>query len=96
MRGLIATLALILLCAGALTGCPGDAIVREPVPVTRYVYVGIRPELTRDCDHPAKRDATGRESLRVNRARGASLDECTSRMRQIRAIQGTPVPGNAP
>jgi hypothetical protein len=84
MRAILAGLALILLC-----GCMRTITVREPVEVTKYVYVRIDPALTAPCPVAKPRNRGVGESLRVNRERRKVLEDCDARMSKIRAIEGT-------
>lgn len=87
LRTIVAMLALILLGA-----CGRTHVIREPVYVTRYVYVRIDPLLTAPCPTAKPRNRDVRESLRVNRERRKVLEDCDARMSKIRAIEGTLVP----
>lgn len=89
MRGIVVTLACLLL----LAGCAGRTqVIREPVEVIRYVYVRVDPVLTTHSAIPMPRDNTGRESLRVNRERRKALEQCYGNLDAISGIEGTPVP----
>lgn len=87
MRIAIAGLLLV-----ALAACARTQVIREPVTVTRVVYVRIDPALTAPCMIALPRNDSGKELLRVARARKAVLIDCDARMGKIRAIEGTPVP----
>lgn len=88
MRAVI-VLALVLLG----TGCAGGRVViRDPVEVTRNVYVRIDPALTEQCPVAKPRNDTVGELLRVARERRKALEVCNARMAKIRAIEGTPLP----
>lgn len=87
-NAIVLGLASSLLCACAAK----PVVIREPVTITRYVYVRVDPALTAPCKAAKPRNASVRESLRVNRERRRSLEDCDARMSKIRAIEGTPVP----
>ncbi|WP_223621164.1 hypothetical protein [Lysobacter sp. ESA13C] len=78
---------LVLGLAGCQTSPPSEpvlpAVVRVPVPT----YVAVPAELTRDCDEVVKQGNTYGEAVRLANSRKAALDECTARMREIRALQ---------
>jgi hypothetical protein len=74
-----------------LGGCPWNTVVREPVTVTRTVYVGVPKSLTKHCPDIAPRDPSVRESLRVNRARRACIASLHGQLDAIDQIQGTEV-----
>lgn len=83
-------LALIVLCAG---GCATPVTIRQPVTVTRYVYVRVDPSLTAPCPVAMPRNWSIGELLRVARERRASLEGCANaRLKAISGIEGTPVP----
>lgn len=84
-HAIVMALASILLCACV----PKSVVIREPVTVTRYVYVRVDPSLTVACPIAMPRNASVRESLRVNRERRAQLEACNARLAKIRAIEGT-------
>lgn len=87
-NAIVLGLASLLLCA-----CGAKSVViREPVYITRYVYVRIDPALTAPCPTAKPRTPKVRESLRVNRERRRVNEDCDARMSKIRAIEGTPVP----
>lgn len=83
----------LALVIATLAGCASTRpVVRVPETVRVPVYVQIDPALTAPCPIAQPRDATVREALRVARERRRALEECSARMAQIRAIQGTPTP----
>ena len=85
----IAVLALILLMAGCATQAP---VIREPVTVTRYVYVPIRSDLTaQPASVPSPRNPSGEELLRVTRERKGQLLKCYGQLDAIGIVQGTEV-----
>lgn len=67
-------------------------VVREPVVIERIVYVPVDAALTRDCPVAEPRNNSGKELLRVARARKAALAACNADKRAIRGIQGSPKP----
>jgi len=78
-----------------LAGCTGGVKPDLPaatLPVhtetVRQVFVPIDDALTGDC---AIAEGPVSKVIDVAAARKESLQDCTGRMRQIRAIQGTPV-----
>lgn len=85
-----------LIALALLTGCPkkgevkqGQPIVVSPTQVITKEVVKIVPvpdHLTRDCIDVPKKDNSVAESVRLANARKESTDECTGRMRQIRAL----------
>lgn len=87
MRGLILT---ILGLASTLAGCATQApVIREPVVVERFVYVGIPPALTRKCPVAKPRDNSGKELLRVARERRKCIETMHGQLDAIGRIQGT-------
>ncbi len=86
---------LLVLTGFLLAGCtPGGVKPDLPaatLPVetetVRQVFVPIKPELTVDC---AIADGPVSAVIEVARQRKESLQACNGRLRQIRAIQGTP------
>ena len=87
MRIAIAGLLLV-----ALAACGRTQVIREPVTVVRVVYVPISPTLTRQHPVAEPRNDTGKELLRVARARKASLHTCNASLEEIAGLQGTQVP----
>lgn len=74
-----------------LAGCAGNTKPAPPVipqvvevPVTKYVPLPV--ELTADCNNTTPREQTYAEAKRLALLRGEYLDECTLRMRKIRAL----------
>lgn len=77
----------VMLAIVALTGCATRPVVPQVVKVPVVQVVAVPEELTRDCDQvPKKRDSYG-EAVRLANARLESIQECTARMRQIRALK---------
>lgn len=68
------------------TGCATRPIVPEVVRVPVVQIVGVPEELTRDCDPVPKRKDSYGEAIRLANQRAASIEECTGRMRRIRAL----------
>lgn len=90
MRRIVAIVALTV----SLTGCPfsNPAVIRQPVEVTRYVYVGIDKALTAPCPVAMPRNNGGKELLRVSRERRQALEGCANaQLKAISRVQGTPV-----
>lgn len=87
--------ALIVLSVGIATGWTSCGPQRPPeLPKVVYVpvkeFVTLPKELTVDClDVPKRKNSTG-EAVRLANARKDSTDECTKRMREIRALQPKP------
>ena len=76
----------------AVPGCSakrGPVVIERPVYVTRTVYVPIPASLTQAHPIAEPRDDTGREALRVCRARKAELVQCNADMAAIGTVQGT-------
>lgn len=85
---------LLALLAGAITGCTGNRkpdppVVPQVVEVAVTRYVPIPAELTADCHASAPQEQTYAEAKRLALVRAEALEECTARMRKIRAL-GTP------
>lgn len=78
---------LVLLVAGC-TGNrrPDPPVVPDVVEVAVTKYVPIPPELAADCQNTEPREQTYAEAKRLALLRDEYLDECTRRMRQIRAL----------
>ena len=80
-----------LIVAGLLAGCTGNRKPDPPVvpqvvevPVTKYVPV---PDtLTADCQDTVPTEQTYAEAKRLALVRAKYLEECTGRMRKIRAL----------
>ena len=86
---LLAMWALIAL-ALRLTGCKTTPDVPQPpqvVTVTVTKYVPVPDALTADCQNEPAREQTYAEAKRLALVRADYLDECTSRMRKIRALK---------
>lgn len=78
-----------LLCCGATCSRRADLPkTPEVVYVTVKQIVDVPPALSADCIDVPKRDNSLSEAVRLANARKESTDECTSRMRQIRALKG--------
>lgn len=88
----IMRIAFVGLLLVALAACGRTHVIREPVTVERVVYVRIAPTLTSPVAIAEPRDDTGKELLRVARARKAGLHTCNASLAEIAAIEGTPVP----
>jgi hypothetical protein len=91
MRRLALILPLLITCG--FTTCarrPDPPRLPEVVHVPVKVYVALPPELTADCAKIVKRNNTYGESIRLANSRLDALDECTKRMREIRALQPKP------
>lgn len=84
-HGLLIGLAVVM-----LAGC-GEKVTKPVVPkvveTTVTKYVPLDPELTEDCPIAMPDNRTVSEAVRIARARRASLEDCTDRMRKIRALQ---------
>lgn len=85
MRGLVLILMALPFVAG-WTGCERKPTPPKVVYVTVEKTVGVPAELSRDCQAIPKQDNTYAEAVRLANARGAANEECTSRMRKIRAL----------
>lgn len=88
-----------LLLVLTLAACQSDAGLEVPEPpkivrVEVEKLVSVPEELTRDCGDERPREQSYGEALRLANARGAYLDECTARMRQIRALKPKAEPGS--
>lgn len=73
-------------CQNAKNDPPPIPTIVE-VPVTKYVQVPA--ELAADCQNEKPQEQTYAEAKRLALVRGEYLDECTKRMKRIRAL-GTP------
>lgn len=93
---------IVLILAAALTGC-GDRNARATAPkplvvtpapavvsVPKRVYVPIDSDLTAACTWV--RDGALADVLEVSRGRKRCLDFYEANLREIKAVQGTPVP----
>lgn len=74
-----------------LTACRDDVkpdapVVPEVVRVPVDRYVPVPPDLTADCGNDAVREQTYAEAKRLALVRDEHLQECTQRMRKIRAL----------
>lgn len=88
MRRLALTITVLLL-ASCRSNPPAPQlpeIVRVPV----KTFVALPVELTADCTEVPKRNNSYGEAIRLANSRKDSLDECTKRMREIRALQPKP------
>ena len=80
-----------LIVAGVLAGCSGNRkpdppVVPQVVEVVVTKYVPVPAELTADCQNSAPREQVYAEAKRLAIVRGEYLEECTQRMRKIRAL----------
>lgn len=85
----------LIAIALVLAGCNHVPPVPEPpkvvhVPVREFV--AIDPALTADCASVPKMANTYGEAVRLANARKRALEECTKRMREIRALQPSQKP----
>lgn len=89
-----ALIPVLLACCGATcsTKPTPPPTVPDVVRVQVQTFVSLPAELTRDCEGVPKRDNSYGEAVRLANARKAATEECTGRMRQIRALQ----PGEQP
>lgn len=83
MRLALALIA-VLTCSAAT--CQRRPPNPEIVYVTVEKTVTVDERLTRDCHNEPAKEQTYLEAKRLANLRGASLDECTGRMREIRAL----------
>lgn len=92
-RGITHALAIGLTALILMSGCASmrPVTVREPVEVTKIVYVRVSPGLTMQCPIALPRNNSGKELLRVARERLKSLQDCNRRMMVISALEGTEV-----
>lgn len=70
-------------CASA----PKRPVVPEIVKVAVPTPVALDPKLTADCLDEAAKSQLVEEAIRLANVRREYLNECTARMRQIRALQ---------
>lgn len=63
----------------SLTGCATE----------RLIIVPVDPTLARDCGRPGLEGDTWRDLAEAYVERGAALDECTERMREVRGMSGS-------
>lgn len=84
MRLTFALTLLVLTCCGAT--CERRPAKPEIVYVTVTKTVPVDPALTRDCHNEPAKEQSHFEAKRLANLRDASLDECTGRMREIRAL----------
>lgn len=88
MRGPV-LIALVL----ATTGFTTCSRRPDPPPIPQVVYVPVKeykalpPTLTADCIEVVKRNNSTGEAVRLANERKAANEECTGRMRDIRALQ---------
>lgn len=80
----------LLICL-ALSACRDDVkpdapVVPELVRVTVDRIVSVPAELSADCSNDSVREQTYAEAKRLALVRDEYLNECTQRMRKIRAL----------
>ena len=80
-------IAAVLCCGNTTCGRRPDPPIPEVVYVQVKEIVDVPAELTVDCTEVAKRDNSLSEAVRLANSRQAALQECTSRMRQIRGLR---------
>ena len=80
-------IAALLCCGNTTCGRRPDAPIPEVVYVPVKEIVDVPAELTVDCQKVLKRDNSLAEAVRLANVRDLATDECTSRMRQIRALR---------
>jgi len=83
----------LIVAALVLAGCNHNPPLPEPpkivrVPVTKFVP--LNEALTADCASVPKQSNSYGEAIRLANARKLALEECTKRMRDIRALQPKP------
>lgn len=78
--------ALALILALLLAACQSAAPKPEIVYVTITKTVPVDDALTRDCYNERPQEQSHFEAKRLANLRDESLDECTGRMREIRAL----------
>lgn len=83
---------LLVVLVPMLVGCAGNHKDSPPLPpkvievvVTKFVTVPA--DLTGDCSNTAAKNQTYAEAKRLALVRDDYLDECTQRMRKIRALK---------
>jgi hypothetical protein len=69
---------------------PDPPKLPEVVHVPVKTFVALPPQLTVDCTDVVKRGNSYGEAIRLANSRKDALDECTKRMREIRALQPKP------
>lgn len=82
--------ALILLVLAPLMGgatCERRPTLPKVVEVEVVKVVPVPEELSVDCDRVPKREDSYAEAIRLANARGASLEECSARMKRIRELK---------
>lgn len=70
-----------------LANCAHQATLPKTVEVEVVRVVPVPDELSRDCDPVPKREDSYAEAIRLANARGASLAECSARMKRIRELK---------
>lgn len=80
----------LIVCAIALAGCQAqpkrDVVTPQVVTVPVTKYVPVPEELTVDCHKSERASNLIRDVVDAYNARGDDIDECTRRMRKIRAL----------
>lgn len=79
-------LSIALILGLSLSGCQTTPTKTEIVYVTVTKTVPVPDELTRDCHNERAKEQSHYEAKRLANLRDASIDECTGRMREIRAL----------
>lgn len=85
-------LMLLGLMVALLAGCPGNRrddppTVPKVVEVVVTKFVPVPDELAADCQNTAPKAQTYAEAKRLAIVRAEYLDECTARMRRIKALK---------
>lgn len=91
---------LLIVVLLSMAGCatvpyPSPEIVTQVVRVPETRYVLIPPKLTEPCPIAEPSAMTVGEAVRVARERKTALERCNAKLREIVAVQGTPVPSAA-